>query len=112
MEDGVIVGEGIETGVVAEGAFAAQFAQLDVAFEDDLGVGGNFEIDGFAFDDLHRLAAQETGDQVFFHLRRRGNDGGKCCGRIGADGYSNLKPRAFQVAHRYLRHSAGGAVGN
>ena len=52
MEDRVLVGHGVEAGVVAEGAFGAQFAQFDIAFEDDLGVGGDFEIDGFAFDDF------------------------------------------------------------
>ena len=33
--------EGVEAGVVAEGALGAQLAQLDVAFEDDFGVGGD-----------------------------------------------------------------------
>ncbi len=112
VEDRVIVGEGVEAGVVAEGAFAAQFAQFDVAFEDDFGVGGDFKIDGFAFDDFDRLAAQETGDEEFLHLRRGGNDGGKGCGRIGADGYGNFEARAFQIAHRYLRQAADGTVGN
>src|SRR5271165_4334424 len=47
-----------------EGPFGSQFAELDVAFEDDFGVGGDFEIDGLALDDFDRLAAQEAGDQV------------------------------------------------
>ena len=73
---------------------------------------GDFKIDGLAFYDLHRLAAQETGDQEFLHLRWGGDDGGKGCGRIGADGYGNFKPRSLQIAHRYLRHSADRTVGN
>ncbi len=52
VKDGVLVGEGVEAGVVAEGAFGAQFAQFDVAFEDDFGAGGDLEIDGFALDDF------------------------------------------------------------
>ena len=52
MEDGVLVGEGVEAGVVAEGALGAELAQLDVAFEDDFGAGGDLEIDGFALDDF------------------------------------------------------------
>ena len=75
-------------------------------------MGGDFEIDGFALDDLDRLAAQEAGDHELLHLRRRGNDGGKCGGRIGADGDGNFKPRAFQIAQRDLRQAADGAVGN
>ena len=112
MEDRILVGHGVEAGVVAEGAFGAQFAQLDVAFEHDLGVGRNFQIDGFALDDLDRLAAQEAGDHELLDLRRRGNDGGKSRRRIGADGHRHFKPRALQIAQRHLRQSADGAVGN
>jgi hypothetical protein len=42
--------------VVAEGAFGAELAELDVAFEDVLGVGGDFEVDGLALDEFDRLA--------------------------------------------------------
>jgi hypothetical protein len=90
MEDRVIVGEGVEAGVVAKGAFAAQFAELDVAFEDDFSVSGNLEINGFALDDFDRLAAQETGDEILFDLGRSGNDGGESRGRISADGHGNF----------------------
>jgi len=55
VEDRVVVGEGVEAGVVAEGAFAAEFAEFDVALEDDFGVGGDFEVDGFALDDFDGL---------------------------------------------------------
>ena len=47
VEDRVVVVERIEAGVIAEGAFAAQLAQFDVAFEDDLAVGGHFQIATF-----------------------------------------------------------------
>ena len=70
MEDRVVLGEGVETGVVAKGAFAAQFAQFDVAFEYDFSVGGNLEIDGFALDDFDGLAAQEAGDEILLDLGR------------------------------------------
>ena len=50
VEDGVVLLHGVEAGVVAEGAFGAELAELDVAFEDVLGVGGDFEVDGLAFD--------------------------------------------------------------
>ena len=62
VEDGVVVLHGVEAGVVAEGAFGAEFAELDVAFEDVLGVGGDFEIDGFGFDQFDEASAEEAGD--------------------------------------------------
>ncbi len=109
MEDGVVVGEGVEAGVVAEGALGAEFAQLDVAFEDDFGVGGDLEIDGLALDDFDGLAAQEAGDQVLLDLGRGGDDGGKGGGGIGADGDGDFEARAFQIAERDLRQAADGA---
>ena len=58
VEDGVVLGGGVEAGVVAEGAFGAQLVEGDVAFENDFGVGGNFEVDGLA---LHQLDAAAGG---------------------------------------------------
>ena len=52
MEDRILVGLRIETGVIAEGPLAASLAWLDVAFEDDVGAGGHFEIHT---DALHHL---------------------------------------------------------
>ena len=73
---------------------------------------GTCEIDGFAFDDFDRLAAQEAGDQELLDLGRRGNDGGEGRGGIGADGDGDFEPRAFQIAERNLRQAADGAVGD
>src|ERR1035437_1311278 len=86
MEDGVLVGEGVEAGVVAKGPFGPQLAQLDVAFEDDCGVGGNLEIDGFALNDFDGGASQEAGDEILFDFGRGGGDGGQGGGGIGAEG--------------------------
>ena len=63
--------------MIAEGAFGAEFVEIDVAFEDDLGVGGNFQIDGLALHQFDRLLAQESGDDEFFDIGRRGHDGGE-----------------------------------
>jgi hypothetical protein len=52
MEDGIILERGVETGVVAERAFGSCFAGLDGAFEDEIDVGWDLEVDGFA---LHQL---------------------------------------------------------
>ena len=75
-------------------------------------MGRDFEIDGLALDDFDGFAAQKTGNHELLNLRRRGHDGGKSGGRIGADRYGNLQARAFQVAHGHLRHAADGTVGN
>ena len=114
VKDRVLVGQGIEAGVVAEGALGTQFIQLDVAFEYDLGVGRNLQIDGFALDKLDRLAAQKTGDEKLLNFGRRGHDGGEGGRGIGADGDGNLQPRTLQVAERHLRKASyfAGAVGN
>ena len=44
------------------------------------------QIDGLALDKLDGLLAEEAGDDEFFYFWRRGNDGGKSGGGIGADG--------------------------
>ncbi len=56
----ILVRHGVEPGVVAERTFAAQFAQFHIAFENNLRMGGHFQVDRLALHDLHRLAAQET----------------------------------------------------
>ena len=55
MEHRVVVGMGIEAGVIAERPLAATLTRLDVALEDDLRVGRDFEIDRHALDDLDAL---------------------------------------------------------
>ena len=112
MEDRVLVLERVEAGVVAEGAFGAQLAQLDVAFENDFRVGRNFKVDGLAFDNLNGLAAQESCDQKLFDLGRRGHDGREGRRWIGADGHGDFKPRAFQLSERNLWRAVERSAGN
>ena len=64
--------------MIAEGAFGAEFVEIDVAFEDDLGVGGDFQIDGLALHQFDRLLAEESGDDVLLDVGRRGHYGGEC----------------------------------
>src|ERR1035437_4721295 len=64
VEDGVFLFHGVEAGVVTEGAFAAEFAEIHIAFEDVLGVGGNFEVDRLAAHEFDRLVHQETGEEI------------------------------------------------
>src|SRR5260370_13216888 len=49
VEDWVEIFERVEAGVVAEGAFGAEFVEMNMAFEDDLAGGGDFEVYWFAF---------------------------------------------------------------
>ncbi len=97
VKDGIKIFERVEAGVVAEGALAAEFVEMNVAFENDFGGGGDFEIDGLALHQLDGLLAEEAGDEIFLDVGRRGNDGGESEGGVGADG-----DRDF--------HFAGGSV--
>ena len=90
MEDGVLVLHGVEAGVVAEGAFGAELAELDEALEDVLGVGGHLEVDGLGLDELDGLLAEETGDEVLLDLGGGGDNGGKGERGVGADGDGHL----------------------
>jgi len=48
VKHGVKVFQGIKTSVIAERTFGPKFVQAHIAFEDDLCIGGNFQVDGFA----------------------------------------------------------------
>ena len=71
--------------MIAEGPFRAKLVEVDVAFEHDLRVGRNFEIHGLALHQFHRLLPQESGDDEFLDIRRRGNNRRKCQCRVRAD---------------------------
>ena len=53
----------------------AQLIQLHVAFKNDFGIRGNFQIYGFAFHQLDRLLAEEAGDDELFNIRGGRHDG-------------------------------------
>ena len=72
--------------MISEGALGAEFVEIDVAFEDDFGVGGDFEIDGLALHEFDGLLAEESGDDVFLDVGRGGDDGGEGEGGVGTDG--------------------------
>ena len=79
------------------GSFAAQFVQIDIALEDNFTAGWNFQIDGFALDQLDGSTAKKAGDEVFLDLGRSRDDGRKGHDGIGADRDRDL-------------HCAGGTV--
>src|ERR1017187_1065346 len=105
----ILVFKRVEAGVVAEGPFGAEFVEIDVAFEDDLGSGRNFEVNRLAFHQLDRLLPQESGDDVLLNVGRRGDDGGKRERRFGADGYGHVHPAGRAIAggeHRTARRAS------
>jgi hypothetical protein len=62
VEDGIEIFEGVEAGVIAEGALGAEFVEVHVAFEDDFAGGGNLQIDCLAPDQFDGSGAKESGD--------------------------------------------------
>ena len=72
VEDGKRLGRRVVAGVVAEGALDSLVARLDVALEDDLGVGRHLEVDGLRLDELDGIAAQKTGEHQLVDVLRQG----------------------------------------
>ena len=68
VEDGIVVGQSVEAGVIAEGTLGAELVETDVAFENDFGGGGDLQVDGFALDKLDGLLAEEAGDDELFYF--------------------------------------------
>ena len=72
-------GKRVIAGVIAERAFVAQrLARVDVAFDDEVGIGGNFEVVGLALHEFDRFLAEVTGEQEFIEAigqRRGGGEG-------------------------------------
>src|SRR5690348_18142599 len=52
--------EGVTAGVVAERTFGAQFAQVNVAFQYDLRICGDFKIDRLATDEFDGIVSEKT----------------------------------------------------
>ena len=61
--------------MVAEWAFHQRFVRIDKAFDDDLCIGGNFQIDRAAFDQRQARAVEEPGEEKFFNARRQRGGG-------------------------------------
>src|SRR5260370_41542210 len=90
--------ERIEASVISEGARGAEFVELNVAFQNHFGGRGDFEVDGFALDEIDGGSAQEACDEVFLDVWWRGDDSGKSDGRVGADGDGDLHAPAGAIA--------------
>ena len=72
------LGQGVITGVIAERPFVAQrLRRVHVAFDDEIRVGGNFQVVGLAFDQFDGFFAEITGQQKFIQAIRQRRGGGK-----------------------------------
>ena len=72
---GIRLGQRVVAGVVAERPFLAQrLARVNVAFDDEVGVGRHFQVVGLALDQLDGFLAQVTGEEEFIQAigQRRG----------------------------------------
>lgn len=68
VENGVEVRQGVIAGVITKGSFHAKgFGGVDIAFNHEIGIGRDFEVVGFAFDEFDGFFAQVTGQEVFIH---------------------------------------------
>ena len=118
VEDRVILDRGVEPGVIAERSFRPGLAGLDVAFEDEVDVGGDFEVVGEALHQLDGFLAQETGEEDLVEPIGEGSGRGKGVGRVAADrdrdGHA-LAPLVVELAMAradfvHLPMHAGGAA--
>lgn len=82
VKDGIRLGQGVVAGVIAEGAFHAErFLGIDVTFDDKVGIGGDHEVVGLAFDEFDRFFAEITGEEEF--VEAIGQWGGGAEGKYG-----------------------------
>ena len=72
------LGQRVIAGVIAKRPFLAQrLGRVNVAFDDKIGVGGNFQVVGLAFDQFDGFFAEITGEQKFIQAIRQRRGGGK-----------------------------------
>src|SRR5712671_999416 len=96
--------------MITEGAFGAKFVEFDVTFKNDFCRGRYFQIDGLALHQLDRLLAEESGDDKFFNLRRRGDDSGKSKRWLGAYGDGDFHGAAGTISGG--KHGASSGAGH
>ncbi|MDB6018182.1 MAG: hypothetical protein JWR19_2671 [Pedosphaera sp.] len=86
VKNGIIVGEGVVAGVVAEGAFHAEgFLGVDVAFDDEVGISRDFEVVGLAFDEFDGFFAEVTGEEKFVEAIGQGRGGAEGVNGVAAE---------------------------
>ena len=98
MHDRVHVRERVVAGVVAERTFHPLFRQVDGAFNDDLRVLGNFEIDRFGLHQMDRLLAQEPRKKHLVDAGRQGR--GRRIGERRIAAQRDRRPRCSAASPR------------
>ncbi len=105
--------------MIAERPFLAQrLLRVNVTFDDEVGVGGNFQVVGLAFDQFDGFLAEITGEQKFVQPvgQRRGGGEGEhgIAAEENADGHARagfvIAPAMPRADFLQLPVHAGGAV--
>jgi hypothetical protein len=105
VEDGIRLGQGVIAGVVAERAFVAQrLGRVNVALDDEVGVGRDFEVVGLAFDEFDAFLTEITGEEKFVEAIGQRRGGGEGEHRIAAQENGDGHARAgFIIAAAVAR---------
>ena len=89
VKDGVRIDRRIKAGMIAEGAFGAEFTRLNVAFDDKVDVRRNFERNGETGNEVYRFFSDKPGEQDFVETIGQRSSRGEGVRRIAADGDSD-----------------------
>ena len=84
MNDRVHIGQRVVAGMVAERPFHAALGGVNLSLDDELGVFGHFDVNGFGFHQMDRTFAQKTGKQHLVNAGRKRRGGGIRDSRIAA----------------------------
>ena len=80
------LGQRVIASVIAERPFVAQrFGRVNVTFDDEIGVGGDFEVIGLALHEFDGFFAEITGEEEFIQSVRHRRGGGEGKHRVAAD---------------------------
>ena len=90
VEDRILVGKRVISGVVAERTFSAGLGDVHIAFQNELGVRGNFNVVGDALHHFDGAPPEEAGDHHLVKIWRKGENCRVHGGRIRPDGDRNI----------------------
>ena len=89
VEHGVVVHRGIETSVITERAFGTGLAGMDESLDDEVNVGGHFERNGFAGDEVYWALSDESCEEDFVETVWERCGCGESVGGVSTEGYRN-----------------------
>ena len=82
--------------MVTERSFRAEVIEINITFENDLGMCRHFQVDCFTFHQLHRLLAQKTGEEKLIEVFRQRQDAAEHGDGFSANGYCYLQPSSLR----------------